>query len=187
MLVPRISWKKAISIAVANIIFGYIIFLMLEVLMGDALAFILNSWYSVSYYTIIFFILLIGFGLSVLISVIIFIILIKGTKKLQATKLQILKVITYSIIFDIIIIFIISIYYVEVTFPDIFGKYNLFEKIIILLQYIDFYAVYVLESPVVIWDMNVIIYGILLIVFMKIYIHEYNPKKKIKQVFNPVV
>ena len=68
-------------------------------------------------------------------------------------------------------------------YPEIFGEYLIIEKLGFFPQYIAYYAIYVLDSPVIMWDITAMIFGLYIIILVKLRVKEYKPKRKIKPIY----
>ncbi|KKN09385.1 hypothetical protein LCGC14_1047160 [marine sediment metagenome] len=178
----RITWIKAIGIGLSGILISYIMFLMVEVLWADLIKNALTTAYEGSIYTTPILILMIGIGMSILISVVIFIILLRS-KRLNISKLTIFWIIIISFVLTFITLLFISFFSVEIQYPEIFAEYSAYDKVILFPQYIAYYAIYVLDSPVIMWDITAVIFGIYVIFLVKYTVKEYKPKKKIKPMY----
>jgi len=182
----RISWAKAIGISLSGIIISYVIFMMAEVFWAD----LLRTWFASAFigdiYTTPLLILTIGIIISLLISILIFLILLKS-KKLKVPKATIFMVLILSFLCTFSTILFLCFFTIEIYYYEVFSMYTFIDKIIIFPQYIAYYAIYILESPVILWDITAVIYGIFMLIFIKLIIREYTPKKKIKPAYGGVL
>lgn len=178
----NISWVKSIGIGLSGILISYIIFLMIEVFWVDLIRDSLSTAYEGSLYTTPFLILMIGIGMSMIISILIFVILLSA-KKLNVAKLTIFWIIIITFILTFITMILISFITIEIQYPEIFSEYNILYKLILIFQYISYYAIYVLESPVLMWDITAVVFGIYIIILVKIIVKEYKPRKRVKPLY----
>lgn len=170
----KISWKKTISIALSALIIGYLIFLMIEVIWGDILRGFLDVQYLSGLYVTSFLILMIGLLFSFFIMVILFMVLLKGKRETEFWVVIISGVLTF------ITIIIISYMTVELAYPEVFSVLSPLDKLMSLPQYVVYFSVYILESPILLWDISLVIFTIWAIIFTKLLIYEVRKKKKLK-------
>lgn len=178
----KVSWVKTISIGLSGILISYIVFLMVEVVWADLIRNILTTAYEGSIYTTSLLVLMVGIGISILISIAIFAILLK-TKRLKVKKLTIFWIIVIVSILTFITILFISFFTIEMQYPEVFGEYTMASKLMLFPQYIAYYAIYALDSPVVMWDITAVIFGIYIIIVIKLRIKEYKPKRRVKPLY----
>ncbi|KKN53977.1 hypothetical protein LCGC14_0597150 [marine sediment metagenome] len=159
----------------------YIIFLLVEVLWADILRNYLNTLYLGGSYTIPFLILLIGILISFLVSFIIYMIVIKNDK-----FLVFILCLTSTILTSLILVFV-SFIVIEYSYPDIFAEFSILEKFMLIPQYVVYYAIYILESPVLLWDITSIIFGVFMLMLIKLFIYEEKRKKKLKPLLERII
>jgi hypothetical protein len=175
----RISLGRAITISMTGMIISYIVFLMIEVLWADLIQDYLNSLYSDDVYYIILLILLIGLFFSFIISFVIFSLLVKGEKMSE------LWIGFIGFVLTLITLTAISMLTVEMYYKDEFKDFTVFEKLLLIPQYIVFFAIFVLPSPIFFWDVATVIFGIYMIPLIHLFIYE-DTSKKAKEKIKPI-
>ncbi len=177
----RISWSKAIMTTIGAQILCFIIFLMVEVFWADLLKDYLSTLYLGGFYTVPLLILLIGILINFLISFIIYAIIIKGDR-----LLVFILCITSVLLTSLALVFV-SFIVIEYSYSDIFAEFSILEKFILIPQYIAYFAIYIIESPVLLWDYMSIVFGIFMLILIKLFIYEQRSKKKLKPILERII
>lgn len=172
-MIGKIRWSRVILITFFSQIFSFITFFMFEVLLADILRSKLEEYYSNDVYFVPFLILLIGIIVNFIMNFIVYTIVIR------ANYMRELVVSISSMALSILTISLISYIVIEFTYADQFIKYTWIEKIILFPQYVTFFSLYILESPVDLWSINSFIFALWMIILMKLFIYENTKVKKI--------
>ena len=180
-MVDKLSWIKIISISIGAQIVSYIVFLMLQVVWADLLKDQLTAYSVDDVYFIPLLILLFGLFVNILVNMIIYTIFIDYDNLIEFM----ISIFAFSLTFVTIIF--ISYFVIERTYPEVFVDFSLFEKVILFPQYIVFFSIYYLESPIFLWDINSIIFCIYMIGLMRLFIKE-KPRsaKKIESAYSVI-
>lgn len=179
----KISWTQAISITVASITLSFILFLLIEVLWADIMKdYIIPNVKTGEQFHIIFIILMFGIFISIGINSVLYIILIKSDYDTLFTILFI------SLILTIITLFFISYIFVYQEYSYLFKDYTILEQFLLMPSFVIFFAVYILESPVLLWDITSIIFNIYMFLLMKQFVYtKYKPKTKVKEIYKRII
>lgn len=172
----KISWKRTITVALAALVIGYLVFLMVEVFWADILKVFLIDRYVLGLYEVPFLILMIGLIFSFFIMFILIMFLLKSDKETEFWIAIVSGILTF------VTIIFISYISVEFTYPEVFSGLSNLDKLMFLPQYIVFFAIYVLDSPVLLWDISLVVFTVWVIIFMKLFIYEVKKRKRIKPV-----
>lgn len=179
----KISWTQSASITGAAITLSFILFLLIEVLWADIMKdYIIPNVKTGEQFHIIFIILMIGLFISIGINSMLYIILIKND---YDTLFVILFV---ALVLTLVTIFFISYIFVYQKYSYLFIDYSIMDQLFLMPSFVIFFAVYVLESPVLLWDIISIIFNIYMFLLMKAFVHvKYRPKTKVKEIYKRVI
>lgn len=179
----KISWTQAISITAASLMLSFILFLLIEVLWADIMKdYIIPNVKTGEQYHIIFLILMFGIFTNIGINCMLYIVLIKNDYDILFTILFV------SLILTIITLFFISYIFVYQKYSYIFKDYSILEQFLLMPSFVIFFAVYILESPVLLWDITSIIFNIYMLLLMKQFVYvSYKPKMKVKEMYKRVI
>jgi len=159
----------------------FIIFLLVEVFWADVIRNYVNNLYLGGFYTVPFLVLLIGIFASFLISLVIYIIIIKHNR-----MLVFILCLTSVILTSLMLVFI-SFIVIELSYPEVFASFTILERFMLIPQYVIFFAIYVVESPVLLWDYTSIIFGVFMLILIKLFVYEQKSKKKIKPLMERII
>lgn len=177
----RISWSKTIMTTIGAQIICFVVFLMLEVFWADLIKDYLTTLYIGGIYTTSFLVLLIGIFINFLISIIVYTIFIKNN------KLLVFGLCMASMLLTSLTLVFISSTIIEYEYSEIFAGYTIFEKIQLFPQYVTFYAIYILESPVLLWDITSLIFGLFMLILIRLFVYEVRTKKKVKPLLERII
>jgi len=155
---------------------------MVEVLWAD----LLKDWFAsfdlTDVYLVPLMILMIGMFTGIIINIIVYMILIKS----QPTRELIVCALAFLLTFVTIII--ISFASIEMQYAEIFKDVSAIEKLVLFPHYIVFFAIYILASPVLFWDISTLIFGIWMVILMRSFIEvEVKQRKKVNPIFERLI
>ncbi len=155
---------------------------MFEVFVADIIKDWLGTLYDENVYSIPLLVILIGLFLNFTVTTTIFILITRGETEME------IFVSLVSVILTSILIVIISYIVIENSYYYIFSNYNFIQKIALIPQYIVFFSIYVLPSPILIWEISSVIFTVIITIAIKLSIEEnYRGKKKIKPTYGNVL
>jgi len=179
----KITWKQAIAINGAALLLSYIIFLMAQVFMADIIKdYIVPLYKNEEGYILILIILMFGIILVVGINFIIYAMFLKTDYGLLLTLLL------FSFILTILIIMFISYLFVYYTYSHIFSEYSVIEQFFLMPSFLIFFSIYILDSPVILWNITSIIFSCIMLLLTKEFVRvKYKSKSKIKPLYKSVL
>lgn len=163
--VKTISWIQATTMSVIAWSLSFFSFLLIQVIFGDILSEILIKEYeSMKYFNInfilylgLFFMLIISFSSNWLLF-----------REYSANSKLIINIFTLFI--TIIILFFISWLSIVIRYPELYFNLSILEKMQLSLYFFALFSIYILPNPVLFWQVALIIYHLILIIFLKFFL-----------------
>ena len=146
---------------------------MMEVFIADIIKNYLDYFYTErDIYYVPLLIIMGGLGLCMVIGIFLSIALFKVENRLTLVSISIISV--FITLFALMFIGYISI---TSKYPE-FNQYSIFEQFALMPQILVFYTIYELKSPVEIWYISIVVYGICMILLTKMTIEVKRKSSK---------
>jgi len=170
-----ISWLQAIILSVISLTAGFFLFLFLQVIWGDVLKETLTENYQNEIYFNINLIIIIGvifvFMISFLTNLFIF-----RDYTIQSKLISNIFALTITFI----VLFFLSWIFIVLFYPELYGDLLIMEKLSLSSYFFAIFAIYLLPSPVLFWQIALLIYHLTLIVFIRYFFKKKHDKFGLK-------
>ena len=175
MVRSDISWLQAIILSIISLTEGFFLFLFLQVIWGDVLKDMLTENYQSGIYFNINLIIIIGvifvFVISILTNLFIF-----RDYTLQSKLISNI----FALIITFIGLFFLSWICIVLFYPELYSDLSIMEKLRLSSYFFAIFAIYLLPSPVLFWQLGLLIYHLTLIIFIRFFFKKKHNKFGLK-------
>ena len=175
MVRSDISWLQAVILSMISLTAGFFLFLFLQVIWGDILKETLTENYQSGIYFNINLIIIIGvifvFVISILTNLFIF-----RDYTIQSKLISNV----FALIITFIVLFFLSWICIVLFYPELYSDLSIMEKLRLSSYFFTIFAIYLLPSPVLFWQIGLLIYHLTLVIFIRFFFKKKHNKYSLK-------